>query len=142
MTDNGGGITKGDLQLVGKRYVTSKCHTLSDLNELCCYGYRGEALASLSSICRQVEIISRHRFSNLTNYKSIQHGQAFPPVLSPSHQLSRYILGWFTKQHLNVYIHWYGKTYTRKFTLKVFIKFNCVISQTDIYSLFIIFPNA
>ncbi|XP_061699144.1 DNA mismatch repair protein Mlh3-like isoform X5 [Syngnathoides biaculeatus] len=39
--DNGVGISAEDMECVGNRYHTSKCHSLGDLDELSCYGFRG-----------------------------------------------------------------------------------------------------
>lgn len=76
--DNGAGIGKEDMMIVGERYATSKCHSLKDLEDLDSYGYRGEALASLIKICGKVDITSRQRLSPLTYTKSFHSGVAFP----------------------------------------------------------------
>uniref|UniRef100_A0A8C4N9D4 MutL homolog 3 n=1 Tax=Eptatretus burgeri TaxID=7764 RepID=A0A8C4N9D4_EPTBU len=59
VVDNGTGMSRADLEKLGRRYFTSKCHKLSDLDRLRCYGYRGEALASISSLASAVEITTR-----------------------------------------------------------------------------------
>ncbi|XP_019858092.1 PREDICTED: DNA mismatch repair protein Mlh3-like [Amphimedon queenslandica] len=76
--DNGVGIGKEDMMIIGERYATSKCHSLKDLEDLRSYGYRGEALASLIKICGKVDITSRQRLSPLTYTKSFHSGVAFP----------------------------------------------------------------
>lgn len=49
--DDGSGIKEQDLPLIGKRYHTSKCQQLHDLNsKVTSYGFRGEALASLRDV--------------------------------------------------------------------------------------------
>ena len=78
MFDNGVGIGKEDMMVIGERYATSKCHSLKDLEDLRSYGYRGEALASLIKICGKVGITSRQRLSPLTCTKSFHSGVAFP----------------------------------------------------------------
>ena len=60
VSDNGEWIDKNDLGIVTEKYTTSKIKSLDDLYNVMTFGFRGEALASISSVSR-FQIISKTR---------------------------------------------------------------------------------
>ncbi|CEF65628.1 Mlh1 [Strongyloides ratti] len=62
--DNGCGIHKDDLNIVAERFTTSKLQSTEDLKRMQTYGFRGEALASISCIS-DLNITSRVPSSNM-----------------------------------------------------------------------------
>jgi DNA mismatch repair protein MutL len=58
VSDDGMGMTAGEVELAVRRHTTSKIRTAEDLQKIATYGFRGEALPSIASVAR-VRIVTR-----------------------------------------------------------------------------------
>ncbi|MDZ7843748.1 MAG: DNA mismatch repair endonuclease MutL [Anaerolineales bacterium] len=74
IADNGSGIPAGDLPLTVTRHATSKLSTAEDLVRIETLGFRGEALASISSVS-QMTITSRHEEEEIGSRIEIAAGE-------------------------------------------------------------------
>ena len=71
IVDNGVGMTKNDMKMSFMKHATSKITNIDDVFSITSMGFRGEALASISSISN-VEMISKKKGSDKTNLISIE----------------------------------------------------------------------
>ena len=62
--DNGTGIELSDMDLVLERYATSKIRNDEDLYNIASYGFRGEALASISEVSKTT-ILTKTAFAQI-----------------------------------------------------------------------------
>ena len=74
ITDNGCGIEKADVHTAFLRHATSKIKTDSDLDSIGTLGFRGEALAAVSSVSR-VEMLTRTADSDEGTHYVIEGGE-------------------------------------------------------------------
>ena len=74
ITDNGCGIEYEDLPVAILRHATSKIKDQSDLEAIMTLGFRGEALAAISSVSK-VRIMSKQRESNLGGFLECHGGE-------------------------------------------------------------------
>ena len=73
VTDNGCGISKEDLPTAFLRHATSKLRSAEDLGSIGTLGFRGEALAAISSVSR-VEILTRQTGAEMAYMLRLEGG--------------------------------------------------------------------
>ncbi|CAH0991663.1 DNA mismatch repair protein MutL [Sinobacterium norvegicum] len=80
--DNGCGIGENDLPLALARHATSKIETLDDLEGVETLGFRGEALASISSVARLT--VTTNDSENGAGWKAASAGRDMTVEITPS----------------------------------------------------------
>ena len=72
--DNGSGMSEEDARLAFERHATSKITTQNDLDRILTLGFRGEALAAISSVA-QVELKTRREEDELGTLVRVENGE-------------------------------------------------------------------
>ncbi|MGP9797877.1 DNA mismatch repair endonuclease MutL [Halomonas sp. 86] len=81
--DDGIGISEQDLPLALARHATSKIGSLEDLEGVSSLGFRGEALASISSVSR-LELVSNAEEDPRTGWRVVAEGREMEARVTPA----------------------------------------------------------
>ena len=74
VTDDGDGIFEEDLDIAFKRHSTSKLSNVDDLYRIMSFGFRGEALASISTVSK-VQVLTKTQDDLLGTQVFVEEGQ-------------------------------------------------------------------
>ncbi|PIR22685.1 MAG: hypothetical protein COV44_06845 [Deltaproteobacteria bacterium CG11_big_fil_rev_8_21_14_0_20_45_16] len=74
ISDDGCGVSGGELDLVFESHATSKLESLDDLDELLTMGFRGEAMSSIAAVAK-VNFRTSTKNAELGNEMSWEHGK-------------------------------------------------------------------
>ncbi len=75
VTDDGCGMEPEDLSMAFQKHATSKITGAKDLDKIDTLGFRGEALASIASVARSLEVYTKTRSASTGTYLRMEDGR-------------------------------------------------------------------
>ena len=96
VSDDGTGISAGEVPLALKRHATSKIHGLEDLQSLSTLGFRGEALAAIAAVAT-ISLVTRARGEDVATSITAENGNiGIPEPASRDYGTTVRVMGLFS----------------------------------------------